>query len=142
MKDSLQCFERKKVKAKLLSRVRLCDPMDCSLPGSSLHGILQARVLEWGAIFLLHYSALQFSKVLHTQFHIIPNNPFLIPYCYITPPSLSPTENFQFVLYIHGSSSKTIFYSLVCCISLQILYTSAIIQYLSLSDLFQLISLA
>ena len=28
----------------------LCDPMDCSLPGSSLHGILQARILEWVAI--------------------------------------------------------------------------------------------
>ena len=28
----------------------LCDPMDCSLPGSSTHGIFQARVLEWGAI--------------------------------------------------------------------------------------------
>ena len=28
----------------------LCDPMDCSLPSSSVHGILQARVLEWGAI--------------------------------------------------------------------------------------------
>ena len=28
----------------------LCDPMDCSLPGSSLHVILQARVLEWVAI--------------------------------------------------------------------------------------------
>ena len=28
-------------KGKLLSRVRLCDPMDCSLPGSSVHGILQ-----------------------------------------------------------------------------------------------------
>ena len=27
----------------------LCDPMDCSLPGSSIHGIFQARVLEWGA---------------------------------------------------------------------------------------------
>ena len=26
------------------------DPMDCSLPGSSIHGISQARVLEWGAI--------------------------------------------------------------------------------------------
>ena len=25
------------------------DPMDCSLPGSSVHGIFQARVLEWGA---------------------------------------------------------------------------------------------
>ena len=28
----------------------LGDPMDCSLPGSSVHGIFQARVLEWGAI--------------------------------------------------------------------------------------------
>ena len=28
----------------------LSDPMDCSLPGSSVHGILQARILEWGAI--------------------------------------------------------------------------------------------
>ena len=27
-----------------------CDPMDCSLPGSSVHGILQARKLEWVAI--------------------------------------------------------------------------------------------
>ena len=28
----------------------LSDPMDCSLPGSTVHGIFQARVLEWGAI--------------------------------------------------------------------------------------------
>ena len=28
----------------------LSDPMDCSLPGSSIHGIFQAVVLEWGAI--------------------------------------------------------------------------------------------
>ena len=28
----------------------LSDPMDCSLPGSAVHGIFQARVLEWGAI--------------------------------------------------------------------------------------------
>ena len=28
----------------------LCDPMDCNLPGSSVHGILQARILEWVAI--------------------------------------------------------------------------------------------
>ena len=31
---------------KSLSRVRLCDPMDCSPPGSSVHGILQARYLS------------------------------------------------------------------------------------------------
>ena len=35
---------------KLLSRIWLCDPMDCSLPGSSVYGIFQARVLEWGAL--------------------------------------------------------------------------------------------
>ena len=28
----------------------LCDPMDCSLPGSSVHGISQERILEWAAI--------------------------------------------------------------------------------------------
>ena len=32
------------------SCLTLSDPMDCSLPGSSAHGIFQARVLEWGAI--------------------------------------------------------------------------------------------
>ena len=32
------------------SCLTLCDPMGCSLPGSSVHGIFQARVLEWGAI--------------------------------------------------------------------------------------------
>ena len=33
----------------------LSDPVDWSLPGSSVHGIFQARVLEWGAIFS-HYA--------------------------------------------------------------------------------------
>ena len=32
------------------SCLTLSDPMDCSLPGSSIHRIFQARVLEWGAI--------------------------------------------------------------------------------------------
>ena len=32
------------------SCLTLSDPMDCHLPGSSVHGIFQARVLEWGAI--------------------------------------------------------------------------------------------
>ena len=32
------------------SCLTLSDPMDCSLPGSSVHGIFQARDLEWGAI--------------------------------------------------------------------------------------------
>ena len=32
------------------SCLTLCDPMDCTLPGFSIHGIFQARVLEWVAI--------------------------------------------------------------------------------------------
>ena len=44
------------------SCLTLSDPMDCSLPGSSVHGIFQARVLEWVAI--------AFSKV----FHYLPPN--------------------------------------------------------------------
>ena len=43
-------FMKVKEKVKSLSRVRLCDPMSCSLPGSSVHGLFQARVLEWVAI--------------------------------------------------------------------------------------------
>ena len=39
------------VAAKLLQLCpTLCDPVDCSPPSSSVHGIFQARVLEWGAI--------------------------------------------------------------------------------------------
>ena len=49
-----QCQRMLKVKVKWSEVTQLCptfsDPMDCSLPGSSVHGILQARVLEWGAI--------------------------------------------------------------------------------------------
>ena len=33
------------------SRPTLCDPMNCSLPGSFVHGIFQARILEWVAIY-------------------------------------------------------------------------------------------
>ena len=47
---SLQAPSRKRWLVSSLSRVRLCDPMDCSPPGSSVHGMLQARRLEWVAI--------------------------------------------------------------------------------------------
>ena len=46
----LQCMKVKSEREVAQSCLTLSDPMDCSLPGSSIHGILQARVLEWGAI--------------------------------------------------------------------------------------------
>ena len=42
----------------------LCDPMDCSLPGSSVHGIFQARILEWVAILRTKSFAAQLVKNL------------------------------------------------------------------------------
>ena len=46
----LQCMKVKSESEVTQSCPTLSDPMDCSLPGSSVHGIFQARVLEWGAI--------------------------------------------------------------------------------------------
>ena len=46
----LQCMKVKSESEVAQSCPTLSNPMDCSLPGSSVHGILQARVLEWGAI--------------------------------------------------------------------------------------------
>ena len=46
----LQCMKVKSENEVAQSCLTLSDPMDCSLPGSSFHGIFQARVLKWGAI--------------------------------------------------------------------------------------------
>ena len=46
----LQCMKAKSESEVAQSCPTLSNPMDCSLPGSSIHGIFQARVLEWGAI--------------------------------------------------------------------------------------------
>ena len=46
----LQCMKMKSESEVAQSSLTLSDPMDCSPPGSSVHGIFQARVLEWGAI--------------------------------------------------------------------------------------------
>ena len=46
----LQCMKGKSENEVAQSCPTLRDPMDCSLPGSSIHGIFQARVLEWDAI--------------------------------------------------------------------------------------------
>ena len=49
----------------------LSDPMDCSPPGSSIHGIFQARVLEWGAIAfsILQWNTTQKQKEKTTEMH-------------------------------------------------------------------------
>ena len=55
----LQCTKVKIEREVARSCLTLRDPMDCSLPGFSIHGIFQARVLDWGAIV--------FSKFISTK---------------------------------------------------------------------------
>ena len=62
--------ERKKENEVAQSCLTLCDPMDCSLPVFSIHGILQARILEWVTIsFSRGYTEELYKKDLHD-----PNN--------------------------------------------------------------------
>ena len=61
----LQCMKVKTESEVTQSCLTLSDPMDCSPPGSSIRGIFQARVLEWGAIafskevYILYYKELK-----------------------------------------------------------------------------------
>ena len=50
----------------------LCDPMDCSLPGSSVHGISQARILEWVAISSSRGSSQPRDLNLYRQVYSLP----------------------------------------------------------------------
>jgi len=60
----LQCMKVKSESEVTQSCLTLRDPMDCSPPGSLVHGIFQARVLEWGAIA---FSESKEDKVLRVQ---------------------------------------------------------------------------
>ena len=58
----LQCMKVKSEREVTQSCPTLCDPMDCSLPSSSVHGIFQARILEWGAIAFSSYTKLHITN--------------------------------------------------------------------------------
>ena len=75
----LQCMKEKSESEDAQSCPTLSDPMDCSPPGSSVHGIFQARVLEWGAIafsgIISTFSQMTFSNTsqsawLNSIFHV------------------------------------------------------------------------
>ena len=60
----LQCMKVKSESEVAQSYPTLCDPMDCSPPGSSIHGIFQARVVEWGAIAFSGLFTISFQRAI------------------------------------------------------------------------------
>ena len=69
----LQCMKGKSKSEVAQLCPTLRDPVDCSLPGSSIHGIFQARVLEWVAIAFSESETSQydFFFLLHFMFHVL-----------------------------------------------------------------------
>ena len=66
----LQCMKVKSESEVAQLCPTLSDPLDCSLPGSSVHGIFQARVLEWGAIasgYMQTYFQSAHFNIMHTN---------------------------------------------------------------------------
>ena len=64
----LQCMKVKSQSEVAQSCPTLSDPMDCSLPGSSVHGIFQAGVLEWGALAFSNQVP-KLNQKTHTHIH-------------------------------------------------------------------------
>ena len=66
----LQCIEVKSESEVAQSCLTLSDPMNCSLPGSSVHGVFQARVLEWFAIAFSDLTSIwNFSRYIYLTDH-------------------------------------------------------------------------
>ena len=63
------------------------DPMDCRLPGSSVHGTYQARVLEWIAIAITN----SWSLLKITSMSVIPSNRLILCHPLLLPPSIFPS---------------------------------------------------
>ena len=87
----LQCMKVKSESEVAQSCLTLSDPMDCSPPGSTIHGIFQARVLEWGAI----------------SFSPVENGIHINSFPQSTPAMRTLSWNFQhFFSVIHSKDSK------------------------------------
>ena len=74
----LQCMKVKSESEVVQSCPTFSDTMDCSLPGSSVHGIFQARVLEWGAIAFSAVHCRSAIKLFYFELNLLNCNYVLI----------------------------------------------------------------
>ena len=125
----LQCMKGKREREVAQSCPTLGDPMDCSPPGSSVHGIFQSRVLKWAAIAfsdtVLYIRLLLSSPVTSTTeccFHFVSASSFFLelflhssPVSYWAPTNLGKSSfnviSFAFLYCSWGSQAKNTKYS-------------------------------
>ena len=96
----LQCMKVKSEREVAQSCPTLRDPMDCSLPDSSIHGIFQARVLEWGAITFSEGENTCLERKVFRSTHLYPD---FTSVCY-THFFLNPSErsfSFYFLYFVY-----------------------------------------
>ena len=91
----LQCMKVKSESEVAQSCLTLSNPKDCSLPGSSVHGIFQARVLEWGAI-AFSSERLKLAKTSLVPYHITPFTNPQVPFT-LLPASILPSGHKEFL---------------------------------------------
>ena len=112
----LQCMKVRSESEVALSCLTLCDPMDRSPPGSSIHGIFQARVLEWGAIafsdiYYLVPFKFQCCLFIRTQYFLCRGGTELFIICNQQFTSLKPTIFPKRLLYYDNERNISIFIS-------------------------------
>ena len=111
----LQCMKVKSESEVAQSCPTLCDPMDCSLPGSSIHGIFQARVLEWGPIAFSNLTYYSTSIIIFFTLNVIVVlfiwNSIIIPNEYLTFLSLSSLRNQSLTLLIWNTDSASFLFA-------------------------------
>ena len=125
----LQCMKVKNKSEATQSCPTLHDPMDCSLSGSSVHGIFQARILEWGAIaFFIDiyiYTSIFTSQTIYIDIHEFPlyfsfqSTLFFYFFVYVSP--FSNMRNLMFLIHLfsiyllHQSYLYVAHFSLYLC---------------------------
>ena len=104
----LQCMKVKSESEAAQSCPTLSDPMDCSPPGPSIHGIFQARVLEWGTIAFSEKHILRRSKFKgqRNRVHLLMDNQ-----CYIV--RIHGMENISMIIF--GTYLLHFFFFLANC---------------------------
>ena len=97
----LQCMKVKSENEVAQSCTTLSDPMDCSLPGSSVHGIFQARVLEWDAISFSDMEQQNGSNLEKEYIKVVYCHPAYLTYMQITSCRMSGWMNHKLEPRLH-----------------------------------------